>query len=82
MLSNPSKIWAETVLKKRKKQDKIKLKSSEAVPLPDRKIEKVVTKQETEQQPSKELNKAIVEKEKRKKNWKKSWNWQSIKGIY
>ena len=47
---------------------------SEAVPLPDKKLEKVETKQETEQQPSKEIQKMVVEKEKKKKIEKKVEN--------
>ena len=54
-----------------KKQDKVKLEKSEAVPLPDKKLEKIETKQETEQQPSKEDKKIVVEKEKEKKLKKK-----------
>ena len=36
--------------------------------MPDKKIEKVQSKQETEQQPSKEIKKIVVEKEKKEKS--------------
>ncbi len=52
---------------------------SKTVPLPDQKIEKIETKQETEQQPSKEDKKIVIEKEKRKKIEKKIENDEVIK---
>ena len=39
------------------------MNKSEAIPLPDKKKDKIETKQETDQQPSKENNKIVVEKD-------------------
>ena len=63
----------------KKKKEKVKQEKIEAVPMPEKKLEKVETKQENDQQPSKDIKKLIVDKEKKKKVEKEVEKEQVIK---